>query len=143
MATLLGSADDVETKFYAALQEADIERLMALWADLDDVVCVHPSGERAIGPAAIRGSFESIFTGGGVHIRPGQLRRLAWAGGELHHLVEQIGVLTPQGLQQAWVLASNLYVETSLGWRLVLHHASPAAAQEPAQPADDPPGALH
>ena len=38
-------------------------------------------------------------------------------------VVERIQVLTDEGPQLAWVLATNVYVKTSLGWRLVAHHA--------------------
>ena len=31
---------------------------------------------------------------------------------------------------QAWVVATNVYVKTSLGWRLVVHHASPGSQRE-------------
>ena len=51
-AALHGSADDVEAQFYDALRRADIDRLMAVWADDDEIVCVHPGGGRAIGAAA-------------------------------------------------------------------------------------------
>ncbi|MCM2340987.1 nuclear transport factor 2 family protein, partial [Rhodoferax sp.] len=49
-----GSSDEVETAFYEALQNADLERLMACWADEDEVVCVHPGGPRMVGLGAIR-----------------------------------------------------------------------------------------
>jgi ketosteroid isomerase-like protein len=62
-ATLGGSADDIEAAFYEALQNADLEKLMACWADEDDLVCVHPSGPRLIGVAAIRSAFEASVPG--------------------------------------------------------------------------------
>ena len=142
-AALHGSADDVEAEFYEALQRADIERLMALWADDDEIVCVHPGGGRAIGAAAIRTSFEAIFAGGGIAVRPEQVRRLAHLGGALHHLVERVEVRSDKGGPLAWVLASNLYIKTTQGWRLAAHHASPASRQEPAPMGDTAPGTLH
>ena len=33
-----GSADEVETAFYEALHNADLEQLMACWADEDEIV---------------------------------------------------------------------------------------------------------
>ena len=60
-----GTPDDIEAQFYQALQRGDIDRLMAVWADDDEVVCVHPGGGRLVGPAAIRESFEAIFASGG------------------------------------------------------------------------------
>ena len=48
-AALLASPDDVEAQFYEALQQADLDKLMAVWADDDEIVCVHPGGPRVIG----------------------------------------------------------------------------------------------
>ena len=130
-ATLHGSADDVEAQFYEALQRADIEHLMAVWADDDEIVCVHPGGGRAIGAAAIRATFEAVFANGALAVRPEQVHRLVHIGSALHHLVERIDIKTEQGPQSAWVLATNLYVKTAQGWRLVSHHASPGLPHEP------------
>jgi len=142
-ATLLGSPDDVEAQFYEALQRGDLDKLMAVWADDDEVVCVHPGGGRVIGQAAIRASFEAIFGNGGVPVMPEQLHRLQHMGTALHHLVERIDVVTEHGRQTAWVLATNVYLKTAQGWRLAAHHASPAAAQEPPAMGGDAPGTLH
>ena len=49
-----GSPDDIEQAFYEALHNADIQQLMACWAEEDDIVCVHPGGPRIIGAGAIR-----------------------------------------------------------------------------------------
>jgi len=142
-ATLLGSPDDVEAQFYEALQRGDLDKLMAVWADDDEVVCVHPGGGRVIGQAAIRASFEAIFGNGGVPVVPEQLHRLQHMGMALHHLVERIDLVTDQGRQTAWVLATNVYLKTAQGGRLAAHHASPAAAQEPPAMGGDAPGTLH
>ena len=140
---LAGTPDDIEAQFYQALQRGDIERLMAVWADDDEIVCVHPGGPRLVGPQAIRASFEAIFANGGVPAQPGQIHRLHWSGGALHHLVERIDIRTNEGPQTAWVLATNVYVKTVQGWRLAAHHASPGSATEPAAPGGDGPGTLH
>jgi uncharacterized protein (TIGR02246 family) len=130
-AVLPGTHEDVEAQFYEALQHADIERLMAVWADDEEIVCVHPGGARVIGAAAIRASFEAVFTGGGLHLRPEQLHRMQQASFALHHLVERLDIATEQGQQTAWVLATNVYVKTAMGWRLVAHHASPGSPHQP------------
>jgi uncharacterized protein (TIGR02246 family) len=143
-AALHASPDDVEAEFYEALQRGDLERLMALWADDEEIVCVHPGGGgRLIGPAAIRASFEAIFANGGVPATPVHVHRLQQMAAALHHLVERIDVSTPEGRQTAWVLATNVYIKTSRGWRLVSHHASPAEPQEPAVLGGEAPGTLH
>lgn len=123
------SPDDVEAAFYQALQHGDIEALMAVWADDDEVVCVHPGGGRAIGPGAIRASFEAIFANGGIPVQVEQVHRLDHIHSALHHLVERVNVVGPQGAQTAWVLATNWYVRSPQGWRLASHHASPGSLQ--------------
>jgi uncharacterized protein (TIGR02246 family) len=138
-----GSPDEVEAQFYEALQQADLDALMAVWADDDEIVCVHPGGPRVIGPAAIRATFESIFANGGIPVRPEQVHRLMQLGCALHHLVERIEVATDRGLQTAWVLATNVYVKTPQGWRLAAHHASPGSADETPAPGGEPPSTLH
>jgi uncharacterized protein (TIGR02246 family) len=133
-----GSPDEVEAEFYEALQRGDIERLMAVWADDDEIVCVHPGGSRAIGAAAIRANFEAMFSSGGIPVRPEQVHRLQHLGGALHHLVERIEVEAERGTQTAWVLATNLYVKTAQGWRLASHHASPGTPDMPAADREGP-----
>jgi ketosteroid isomerase-like protein len=142
-AALMASPEDIEAEFYEALQLADIERLMAVWADDDEVVCVHPgAGMRVIGSAAVRASFEAIFARGGVPVEPAQVHRLHTLAGAVHHLVERLQVQTDEGAQTAWVLATNVYMKTAQGWRMVAHHASPGQLGEgPAQP--EPASTLH
>ena len=142
-ATLVGSPDEVEAQFYEALQRGDIERLMSLWADDDEIVCVHPGGTRVVGAAAIRASFEAIFANGGIPVRPEQVHRLAVLGAALHHLVERIEVRGEAGLQTGWVIATNLYLKTAQGWRLASHHASPGLGHEPPVLSGEAPSTLH
>jgi uncharacterized protein (TIGR02246 family) len=144
-AALFASPDDVEAAFYEALQRGDLDALMALWADDDEVVCVHPGGGgRLVGPAAIRASFEAIFAHSGIPVVPEQVHRLQQIGAAIHHLVERIEVVTPEGRQVGWVVATNVYVKTGQGWRIAAHHASPAEPQAPAAAAPhDAPNTLH
>ena len=139
---MVGSADDAEAQFYEALQAGDLERLMSVWADDDEIVCVHPGGGRLVGAAQIRESFEAIFANGGVPAQPEKIHRLQTLTSAVHHLVERIAVQGPEGEQQAWVLATNVYLKTAEGWRLVAHHASPADADD-LHPAAEGPSTLH
>ena len=137
-AALHGSPDEVEAQFYEALQRADITKLMDVWADDDEIVCVHPAGGRLVGAAAIRASFEAIFGSGTIPVMPEQVHRLQSLSCAVHHLVERIEVDGPDGRQQAWVLATNVYVKTAQGWRLAAHHASPASPHDVQEPGEAP-----
>jgi uncharacterized protein (TIGR02246 family) len=123
-----GSPDAIEAEFYEALQRGDLERLMAVWLDDDDISCVHPGGARLLGAAAIRAAFEALFSHGAVDARPERIRRLQSSGCAVHSVVERVAVMTADGAQTGWVVATNVYVETAEGWRLAAHHASPGSA---------------
>jgi ketosteroid isomerase-like protein len=129
-AVLMASVDDIEAQFYEAMQRGDIERLMSLWSDEDDVVCVHPGGPRVVGHAAIRATFEAIFANGPIPARPEQLKRVESAGCAVHNLLERVDITTAEGPQTAWVIATNVYLKTTQGWRMVAHHASPGSSRE-------------
>jgi len=120
-----GTADDIELAFYDAIGRADLDSLMALWADDEEIVCIHPDGTRLIGYAAIRHSWSEIFSRGGVHIRPVQLHASQNVMSAVHNLVESVSL--PEGRQRdIHIVATNVYVKTPLGWRIVVHHASVA-----------------
>lgn len=129
-ANLEGNADEVETAFYDALQSGDIDKLMACWADEDDIVCVHPGGPRMVGATAIRAAFEAMFANGTIRAWPERRRKVESLGSAVHHLVERIELLGPEGPRNAWVLATNVYHKTAQGWRMVAHHASPGTASD-------------
>jgi ketosteroid isomerase-like protein len=55
---------DAEAAFYEALERADIELMMAVWAEDEEILCVHPGGERLTGQDQVRDSWRQIFAGG-------------------------------------------------------------------------------
>jgi ketosteroid isomerase-like protein len=126
----LESPDEIEQQFYEALQRGDIERLMAVWSDDEEISCVHPGGPRVIGAAAIRAAFEAIFGNGAVNARPEKVRRLQTLTSAVHSVLEHIQIMTGDGPQSAWVVATNVYLKGAQGWRLVAHHASPGSPRE-------------
>jgi uncharacterized protein (TIGR02246 family) len=143
VAALMASPDDIEAQFYEALQQGDIERLMAVWSDDDDIVCVHPGGPRVVGAQAIRATFEAIFANGVIPVSPEGVRRLQAAGSAVHNLLERVDVITTEGVQTAYVVATNVYLKTVQGWRLVAHHASAAMSAELPDSGGDVPATLH
>ena len=128
---LSGTPDEVEAAFYEALQSADIERLMVCWSEEDDIVCIHPGGPRIVGMAAIRAAFDAIFGHeGSIHVSPESIRRVDTSTSAVHSVLERIDVMTSEGPAKAYVLATNVFHKTPQGWRLVVHHTSPASQDE-------------
>lgn len=128
---LADSPDDTETAFYDALGRADLDGLMALWADDDEIVCVHPGAPRLIGHAAIRASWQSIFEQGGVPIHAVQLHVLQNPTAATHSVIEQLRGDAEVRQQDRHIVATNVYVKTALGWRIAVHHASLAPGNAP------------
>jgi ketosteroid isomerase-like protein len=126
----LASPDDIEQQFYEALQHGDIDRLMAVWSDDEEISCVHPGGPRVVGAVAIRATFESMFSNGTIDARPEKVRRLQTHACAVHSVLEHVRLMTSEGPQSAWVVATNVYVKAAQGWRLVAHHASPGSPRE-------------
>ena len=129
-AVLAGSPDELEAAFYDALQKGDIERVMACWADEDEIVCVHPGAARLLGPVAIRAAYAALLERGGLQVRPAQAVRVQALASSVHSVIEQVRVVLPDGAREALVNATNVYHKTPRGWRLVAHHASVGEAHE-------------
>lgn len=131
-----GTADDTEAAFYEALNQADIDRMMACWADEDDIVCVHPGGPRLVGHVAVRAAFEALFAHGSVMAQAERVRRLDAGHCSVHSVIERVTVPGDDGEQVVWVAATNVYVKSGQGWRMVVHHASPGTRNEPVEVAE-------
>jgi ketosteroid isomerase-like protein len=129
-AVTLASVEDVEAAFYDALRKGDIDALMACWADEEDISCVHPGGPRLLGAAAIRASFGDMFTHGTVQAMPEALKQVHSLSAAVHSVLERVSVLTDEGPREAYVVATNVYLKTAQGWRMVAHHASPGTPAE-------------
>ena len=138
-ATVGGTADDTEAAFYDALQKGDIDKLMACWADEDDIVCVHPGGPRVVGVAAIRAAFEAMFSQSRIRAWPEHVRRVDALASAVHTLVERIEVMTAEGPREAFAIATNVYHKTAQGWRMVAHHASPGSGRDMQESGTAPP----
>jgi len=139
VAALAGTPDEVEALFYEAMHIGNLERLMSVWADEDEIACIHPGGQRLRGAGAIRNSFESMFAdGGSIQVVIAEVHRVESLTSAVHHVVERIEMSTPNGPVHTFVLATNVYHKTAQGWRLVLHHASPGAYAESDAYGDNP-----
>lgn len=141
-APIFATPEDAETAFYEALENADLDAMMEVWADDEDVVCIHPAGPRLSGLNRVRDSWRQIFDGGRglrFHLTGQQyLRGVRVAIHSLHENILVAGEPRPRGP----IIATNVYIETERGWRMIVHHASPAPRKAPAE-SEAPPSVLH
>ena len=59
-------------------------------------------------------------------------------GGGGTAVLERIEITTADGLQTAWVLATNVYLKSGGGWAMAAHHASPGSPREAQDIAEGP-----
>ena len=120
------TAQDAENAFYEALERADLEAMMAVWSEDEDIVCVHPAGQRLAGQAQVREVWRQMFAGGS-NLRVQITQQVVVTGMmvAMHSVHENITVAGEQGPRPPMV-ATNVYLRTAAGWRIVAHHASPA-----------------
>jgi ketosteroid isomerase-like protein len=128
----LSSAQQVEAAFYDAFERADVDAMMAVWAQDEAVYCVHPGGGRLSGIAAVRGAWRSIFSEGPtLRFDLAELQTVTLPTVAVHTLYERI-LVRGEGGAPHLVMATNIYLLTAEGWRMLGHHASPLPRMSPA-----------
>ena len=135
------TAEDAEDALYDAIARADVDALMAVWSDDEDIVCIHPTGQRLAGHPSIRESWRIIFDNNQrfrVHLK----HSMRWKGvlHAVHSVVEMLYLgddATPHGP----MLSTNVYQRGANGWRLLSRHTSAGAESTPTDgnEADDSP----
>ena len=141
---IFATAQDAENAFYEALESCDLEAMMAVWAEDEEILCVHPTGPRLTGNDQIRESWAQIFSSGvraRVHLsNQVQIGAMMIAVHSVHENFSVEGDERPR----LPIVATNVYLRTAAGWRMIVHHGSPAPGQaQPAPPRDGLPKILH
>jgi len=120
------TAHDAEAACYEALERADLEAMMEVWAEDEEIACVHPGGARLSGTDAIRESFRQLFAAGTrMRVRLSNQTQLNAMMVSIHSVHENI-VVAGETKARGVIVATNVYQRSAAGWRMVLHHASPA-----------------
>ena len=129
---------DAATAFYQAIEARDIEGMMSAWAEDEDIVCIHPGGTRLVGYDAVRSAWEQLFSGDTkLSFRLDEIVVLETVGLAMQSAIEHVA--TADGTARGAAVATNVFMRTPSGWRMVCHHASPIAAI----PMPAPSGPLH
>jgi uncharacterized protein (TIGR02246 family) len=130
------TAQDAENAFYEALERSDLEGMMQVWSEDEEIVCVHPAGQRLAGQEQVREAWRQMFAGG-QHMRIQVTQQVAVTGMMIAvHSVHEVITVAGEQRPRPPVIATNVYLRTAAGWRMVVHHASPAPG-----PAAEPPAA--
>jgi ketosteroid isomerase-like protein len=143
-ARIFPTAQDAENAFYEALERCDLDGMMAVWAEDEEIVCVHPAGARLSGQDQVRESWAKIFAAGPrARVRIEQQVAISGMMLAVHSVFETFSIEGRNEPPPLPIVATNVYLRTAAGWRMIVHHASPAPAQPQPAPADAPPKTLH
>ena len=142
MSTIYTSAEEAEDAFYEAIGRGDIDAIMQVWSDEEEIVCIHPTGQRLVGSRAIRESWRNVLANN-QRLTVQLQRSVLWKGGLLavHSVLETL-YLGDEPTPHGPMLTTNVFQRGADGWRLISHHTS-AAAQGNAEPAEAATHTLH
>jgi ketosteroid isomerase-like protein len=139
---LFASAEECEHAFYEALDSGDAAAISELWLEDADVVFVHPGGPRLTGHGTVRASWAAILSSGPLHVRSTVRKSLDTPTVAVHNVIEEVVVTQGRERHVARIVATNAFVKTGAGWKMVLHHASAVPDGEAAS-FDESHGVLH
>ncbi len=126
---------DTENAFYEAIRRADLDAFMSVWAEDEEILCILPNSPRFSGYNHIREAWRRIFNSGHrFSIEVSQRLVMPSMLVTVHNVMEIIcmfddasektqGKVTP-------VLATNVYIRSAAGWRLLVHHSSLTAPSQ-------------
>lgn len=125
-AAVVAAVEAANTALYEAFERADLDRMQALWDDLDPdaVVCVHPGWPMLAGRGQVLRSWSAVMAGTEyVQFVLTDVRvRLQ---GDTAVVTCTENILADLSAPNAPVVATNVFVRRPDGWRVQSHHASP------------------
>ena len=124
--TVFHTPDAAEAAYYAAFEAADLDAMMAVWAEDEGIVCVHP-----VGGHHLRGISDVLE--GWVHVFSRELDMKITLSNVVKTVTDDLAIHS--GLENivrtgdpnvsGVVVFTNVYRRYDNGWKMVLHHASP------------------
>ena len=113
--------------FYRCLETLDLPCMENVWLQEDWVRCIHPGWDVLVGWDAIRDSWARIFSNTNwIRVAPTDVHIHVLGRTAIVACSENITTSQDGDLDVAVAQATNIFVTTREGWRMVVHHASPA-----------------
>ncbi|MET0084363.1 MAG: nuclear transport factor 2 family protein [Sedimenticola sp.] len=137
--TTYNTPEEAEDAYYDAIEESDLEKMMSVWSDSPQAVCLLPMQPVQNGSQAIRQMWQPMLNPGmGIDIT---VNHLQWSHlGEIAiHLVEESVMLGGMGERQPPIYATNIFQKTGDGWQMLMHLNAPAPPPEGMMPPGMPP----
>jgi ketosteroid isomerase-like protein len=110
----------VNEAFYAAFSQGDVPRMSRVWASHAPVSCLHPGMQILHGREAVLRSWQSISS-----VRPELSLRCLSPRVQLVGSVAIVTCYEAAGDGPGHLAATNVFVQESGEWKMVLHQAGP------------------
>ena len=129
------AVERANAEFYTAIETSDLARMRNVWMDDDSASCVHPGWRVLHGTSRIMRSWAVIFANTPyIQFFLTDVEVSVWA--DVASVTCTENVLTgdettgPDAFGGAKAVATNVFVRTTDGWRLWIHHASPVLSAD-------------
>jgi ketosteroid isomerase-like protein len=118
---------EINAAFYRAVEELDLAAMERLWLHEGWVRCIHPGWDLLVGWDLVKQSWQQIFSGTGwMRVTPTSVDVQVLGEVGMVGCAENITAADGGDVGVAVAQATNLFLHTSQGWRLIHHHSSPA-----------------
>lgn len=126
--SMLNSASEIETAFYAALSNGDVEAMMKLWSPDEDIICILPNLPYTQGHIAVRELWENLFSIGQFKAHILATHSFDNMLTAVHTLLVHVQIKSAQhGETQAFNLhTTQVYLKSEQGWKISVYHATVA-----------------
>jgi ketosteroid isomerase-like protein len=115
---------EVNRAFYAAFEARDLDAMADLWERTERATVTHPGWPTLRGWAKVATSWEAIFQAT-AYIQFFLTDERIDVQGDVAWVTLNENILQGEGLHDATVAATNVFVRGDQGWRMVVHHGSP------------------
>ncbi|MAV86752.1 MAG: DUF4440 domain-containing protein [Rhodospirillaceae bacterium] len=109
--------------FYLAFQNNDIEAMTTLWANRDDISCIHPGWNHLSGRDLVLASWDDILSGN-------KTPNFEIKGASVN-IYENIAIVICYELfEKICLVATNIFVNENKEWRIIHHQSSASPPPE-------------
>ena len=134
MTRVYETPQEAEDAFYDALDEGDLDRLLAVWADSEDICCLLPMYPMIRGRRGVTELFTRLFSRGrSVSLTVTHLHWIEAGDLAIHQVEESIGNAPADAPPQPPFYGINIYRRDATGWRLLIHQNAPTPPPPPAE----------
>lgn len=123
---------EAEDAFYDALDEGDLNKLLAVWAESDDISCLLPMYPMIRSRQDVTDLFERLFSRGhGVSLAITHIDWIQTADIAIHQVEETILEPPSDTPPPSPFYGTNIYRKDKTGWRLIVHLNAPTPPPPP------------